>query len=72
MAREDPERITGDDFVAIPRLEEYYRPRARLVGWGHDIPKGWRRAKHLAKSGLTIGSAIGFFAVVLLNPPAVF
>jgi hypothetical protein len=29
-----------DEFVSIPRLEEYYR--GPVVGWGHNIPRHWR------------------------------
>lgn len=32
---------TEGDHVTIPRLEEYYRA-GPVVGWGEDIPEGWR------------------------------
>lgn len=61
MAREDP-----DQFDAIPRLEEYYRPRSRIVGWGERIPEGFRHAARQAPGLLAAGL---FFAALLLNVP---
>lgn len=65
-----PRPIDPDDaeFVVIPRLEEYYRPRSPVVGWGRAIPQAWRAARGV----LPVIAAGLFFTALLLNPPAVF
>lgn len=56
----------ADDFIIIPRLEEYYRPKSPLVGWGEARLRAWLRAvKHAAPF---VATGLFFAAVVLIRP----